>query len=199
MNSCHRLQRQLPGFVADELAPQEMAQLRLHLRGCLECRNHASLHLQAHSALRASVSLPGVDDAFFADLHGAVMQRVAAEPAPAVPGRFCSQRLLRVAAAVALFLLGVWMFQRPFRAAFDHPLAPTAAPSPRYSPAPALKLIGSYQEARAENVGVAPFTQGMMGRAMLPRLVEVDLLGFSTLALETWRPADGPTASADHR
>ena len=71
--------RQLPGFVADELAAAAAEATRQHLRGCLACRQQASLHLQAHRRCARSVSLPGVDEVFLvADLQADGVPQVAA-------------------------------------------------------------------------------------------------------------------------
>jgi hypothetical protein len=193
MSACKQVLLQLPEFVAGDLSPLAMAALRNHLQSCHGCRQEASLHLQARRALGSLVSLPGVDDGFFADLHGEVMQRIAAHAGPPVADSGRWRRFVGAAAAVALFGLGVWFVQVQGRGGMLlREVRPAAAALPMPMPwagSSALHELGLFDYGDASEVeSSAPFTQGMMGRAMLPHFVEVDLLGQTTLMLETRTP-----------
>lgn len=113
--SCRKVRGQLPWFAGGELAAADAAAVRAHLCACQPCRTEASALVRSVRALRAAndAVLPGVDDAFFARSHRAVLARVAAE-ADAAGGTAASRAprlrwLPRVAAAAALFAFGLWL------------------------------------------------------------------------------------------
>lgn len=198
MSDCRHVVEQLPEFVAAELPPAAMAALRQHLHGCNGCRQQASLHLQARRALRTGVSLPGVDEAFFTDLGQQVMRRVA-EPEPG--GVRGWRRQVGAAAAVAMFGLGVWFVQSGEHVGMlgrDVPAVAPAVPVPMpWAGSRALRDLGSFSPVyTGADASSALSTQGMMGRAMLPHFVEVDMLGLSTLTLDTRVPKPDGEAEA---
>lgn len=105
-SECDTARSLLPWFVGEDLSTAEFERVRLHLLGCMPCRNHAAGLQQARAALQqaGAAPVPGVDEPLFTDLQRSVMGAVAGDE----PGHLRKPRWRPVAvAAAAMLLVGV--------------------------------------------------------------------------------------------
>ncbi|GAB4152128.1 MAG: hypothetical protein Fur0037_20890 [Planctomycetota bacterium] len=196
MTSCARCRDRIPEFVAGELTGPKALALRGHLMSCIDCRREASAHLRAHGALRSLRDESIVGEEFFEDLHRSILAAIqdsrpgAEGTRSGGPWRHRLQRASGLLAAMALFALGIWTVR------FSDGREPpgrggerAGVPALPLDGGPVLRELGSFAEG-IDPALWAPSLRGMMGRAMLPRFVEVDLLGLGTMTLR----ADGGEA-----
>lgn len=186
---CPPIGRRLALFVGGDLDAADAGRVRSHLRGCASCRGRASALLQAHRTLRAAAECPapaGVDEAFFARLHGRVMERVREAGAPAVPVRARGRtRLLGALAAASLFASGLLLTggSEPGlldRSAIRAPDPPREAPARR----PALQPLSFRPAGERPGAGF-----GLMGRLQLRTLEDERVLPLPSSWFEPAAPA----------
>lgn len=184
MNRCAHVQRELPLFVGGDLGPPAAAMVAAHLRDCPTCRREAVRLQQSLRRLR-SVTVPAVDEQWFASMAAAIDDRLAAEAA-AGPSRSpvaVSRWWWSAAAALLLFAVGWWLVRPPAPAVFGRaPIAiPVGHPGPGHAGgalvAPyageriSLRPLGDDESMRGSwaDSGQAP---GMLGRWRLRALVD---------------------------
>jgi hypothetical protein len=178
---CDSIREALPWFVGCELEPEHMASVRAHLVGCVACRGEASaLHQGVARLQRASTApVPGIDDAFFADLHRSIVARVETIDAAPVVARGSGLRGWLAMAAVLLVGFGFWLgrggessiFDRPpltTPAAFDTP----ATVVPWVGPRVTLRPLGNETAADEPGADLDGQRAGMMARDRLRDLVD---------------------------
>jgi hypothetical protein len=161
--SCERVCAQLPPFLGGELDAAGAAVVRQHLLGCHACRGEAAAFQRALGGLHALAQQPvaGVDEAFFAKLHGAIVADCAAcEPLPTGAMRGWRWGLAALAAA-ALVAVGFWCGHDRAVSVWDRPplgtstafTEPTAVPYA--GPRVPLRLLGDDAPAEARSPGDA--------------------------------------------
>lgn len=177
MSRCRQIREALPLFVGGDLAGVRADAVREHLRDCTACRREAAGLQQPLKRLRG-LGAAAVDEAMFASLQDAIVERVAAEALGDVPG----ERLrthpawwgAAAAAAVLSCLVGFWVV-RPEAGPALLRRAPIAMPVgdpgpsvvvPYAGPRVPLRLLG-HEPGSGSAQG-----PGMMGRLRLRSLVE---------------------------
>jgi hypothetical protein len=219
MNRCSHVCRDLPLFIGGDLDVGRAAEIGRHLRDCATCRREAVGLQQSLKQLRR-IAAPAMaastgDEALFASMHAAIVDRVDAEIACGVGSAGGGWRGLHTmathrwgwglgwaaAAAVVLFVVGWWAVRLPSaptlleRAPIVVPVrhADANVVVPYAGPRVPLRLLGdeAVSDQRWTEIGRAP---GMMGRCRLRSLVGEEPMvpepGESAAAVEPESPAD---------
>ncbi len=190
-SACKRVRELLPAFAGGDLDPADLEAVRVHLLGCHACRGDAAGYRRALADLRglADASVPGVDDAFFASMHGTVVATCAGGPMRAERARWWRWPLA-VAAAAALVAVGFWWGHDRDVSVWDRPpLATTAVLGdpkavPWAGPRVPLRLLGNDDAGDtgdpADAIDGAPATggvgAGLRARDRLRSLVDDGML-----------------------
>jgi hypothetical protein len=180
-DDCDSIREALPWFVGSELEPEHMASVRAHLVGCVACRGEASALQQGTARLqRASTApVPGVDDAFFADLHRSIVARIETVDAAPVVAQAAGVRGWLVLAAVLLVGFGFWLGRGGESSIFDRP--PLATPAafdgpatvvPYSGPRVTLRPLGNEAVEGEPGADLDGRRAGMMARDRLRDLVD---------------------------
>lgn len=182
MNRCSQAQQDLPLFVGGDLEPRAAAMVSVHLRECPVCRREAAALQQARKHL-LRLAVPAVDEQWFASMHTAIGDRLAAElgHGPVGSPRRGMRWWWSAAAAAALFGLG-WSLVPPSTPAVLG-RAPIAIPVGHAGPSLVvpyagdrvpLRLLGDdvWMHDSWADSGQAP---GMLGRWRLRSLVDEEL------------------------
>lgn len=196
---CDPMREALPWFVGGDLEAAHAAAVRTHLVDCCGCRAEAATLQQGIARLqRAAVSRSsGIDDAFFGDMHRAVMTRVAtcevgdgggrgAELGRALARTGVAIKLWMPLAAMMLVALGFWAGRGRSESIFDRPpLAVRTTTMPEVGGEPPivvpwagdrvpLRLLGEDFHFVGDDADGIDRSKGagMMGRTTLRRLVD---------------------------
>lgn len=177
MSRCRAIRDALPLFVGGDLAETRARAVRQHLRDCAACRREAAGLQQPLKRLRG-LGAGAVDEAMFASLQDAIVERVAAEACGDAlgerPRTHPAWWAAAAAAALVSFLVGWWVV-RPAAGPALLRRAPIAMPVgdpgpsvvvPYAGPRVPLRLLG-HEPGSGSAQG-----PGMMGRLRLRSLVE---------------------------
>ncbi|MBX3461674.1 MAG: zf-HC2 domain-containing protein [Planctomycetes bacterium] len=179
MSSCRTVREALPLFVGGDLDPDRAAAVGSHLRDCPGCRREAVALQQPLRRLRR-LPVPVAGDAFFAELQGAILDRVeaaAGSPASRWAGALGGRRTWMALAGLLAATAGLWalrpaaapsVLQRaPITIPVDHRQPPLVVP--HAGPRVELQPLGAEPDGPDPGGSVAP---GMMGRWRLRTLVD---------------------------
>ena len=170
--SCNRTQRLLALLPGSDLPPEFDQPVRDHLAGCPACQRQLGDHLRVRSALGRLAtpgSHPHVDRAFFADLKGEILRRVAVDAVrrEARVARMSSRRLTvaRWMTAAAMLLLAVYLLPQMLANA---PALPDEDPG------------GPVSSVRGGGRGYVPAV-GLQGQQEVLQMLDLDREGFVVL------------------
>jgi hypothetical protein len=155
--SCQRAGALLPLHVAGDLPARQAQSVARHLAACTDCRGAADEYAASRAWMQTGAQ-PVFTDEFYADMRGAVLQRIRQEQRPAhyfAPRR--TPRLAYVAAVLALVsVLGALAWRAQVKRTSSKALAlveqskprvPSPAPTPVNAPPPAHSAVSEQPHA----------------------------------------------------